>query len=264
MSEPRFKFDIADEDLAFIKGLSLEYGFDVNVKAGEPYILHNSSDHVISIINHEDRWGYENLYAVNVAVNSGYDGVYADSEDEAIYLFADYCAEMIADPDNPNLTKRRYPGLIQTWRDIVDEVGEEAFENYSGHYDGAWGNEGWYFTEHGHPATAKQVPDRKMPPIPAGLFPYVETFPLDEVLDYTHPDRTVRDHLLNEAYWHFRIQISEEYGDQDWHGRLEDLVDESHRGEGMLDLVPVISLALNPEQAIVVYIVPRNGAVPRT
>ena len=212
MSEPRLKFEIADKDLAFIKGLDTAT-FPVKIKAGEPYILHHT-DHVIPIINHEDRWGYEHLYAVNVAIVSGYEGVYADSENEALNEYADFCAEQVPDPENEGQTKMRYPGLIQTWHDIVDEVGEAAFEDYSGDYDGPWGNESWYFTEHGHSATAKEVHDPKIPPIPDGLFPY--TFEAESDL--------ARKDAVELAFWYLRKQIGMEYGDREWAGFLEDYV----------------------------------------
>lgn len=236
MIEPRFKFEVAETDLAFIKGLET-ITREVKVPKGQPYILH-TSDHVISIINHEDRWGYEHLYAVNVTAIGGYDGVYADSEDEAIYFFADYCAEQVPDPDNEGQTKMRYPGLIQTWMEIVEDVGEEAFENYSGDYSGAWGNEGWYFTEHGHSPTAELVHDPKIPPIPDDLFPY--TFEAEESEE--------REESIKLAYYYLAMDIRLKHGDHEWHGFLVDYIYDNmetkfkasvheHEGDGLVNVV---------------------------
>ncbi len=239
MSESRFKFDIADEPLSFIKGLPVQWGYGegedrvvlnraVKVENGQPYILHIASDHVIPIINPEDRWAYAKLFAVNTTAMGGYDGVYADEDDEAIDMFADYAAEQVPDPDNEGETKMRWPGLIQTWVEIVEDVGEEAFNDYSGDFSGPYGNEGWYFTEHGHMPTAEEVHDPKIPHIPDDLFPYREE-------GFTK-DMWIEKDAVTEAFWLLRRHVGHEYGDHEWSGWLEDYID---RYEGTLFVAAV-------------------------
>jgi hypothetical protein len=213
MSEPRFKFEIAEQDLAFIKGLDVRWVVGdmtltraVKVMEGTPYILHVNSDHVIPIVNHEDRWSYEYLYAVNVAMIGGYHGVYADDEWEAIHLFADYCAEQVPDPENPRRTKQRFPGLIMS-------LAEAEREEYPEEFSGPWGNESWYFTERGHPATAERVRDPKIPPIPDGLFPYV----------YEAESDLPREEKVELAFYYLRNGINIRYREE-WSGWLEDYI----------------------------------------
>ncbi len=234
MSESRFKFDIADEPLSFIKGLPVQWSYGegkdkvtlnraIKVEMGQPYILHVTSDHIISIINPEDRWAYEKLFAVNTTAIGGYAGVYADSDEEALNLFADHCAKQVPDPENEGKTKMRWPGLIQTWMEIVDDVGVEAAEQYSGDFYGPYGNEDWYFTEHGHMPTAEEVHDPKIPHIPDDLFPYREE-------SYFRASCSERDAII-ESFWLLRRYVGHEYGDHEWSGWLEDYID---RNEGTL------------------------------
>jgi hypothetical protein len=222
VSESLYKFEIADKDLAFSKGLPTSWevdglgdiGFAVKVKAGEPYILHVGSDHVLTIINPQDRWAYEHLYAVHTTAIGGGNGVYADNDEEALDIFADYCAEQVPDLKNEGQTKMRWPGLVQTWVDIVEEVGKEAFEQYSGDYPGPYGNEGWYFTERGSGHMTEKVYDPKIPPIPDDLFPYIYEAEKSEPVKES----------IETAFWYLRKHIGIVYGNQEWSGWLEDYV----------------------------------------
>ena len=115
---------------------------NVKVKKGQPFIVNTSNDYVIPIVN-EGMDGVDNLYVVCTTHIGGWYGVYAMNKSEALDAFADYCAELVPDPEIPGEEKYRYPGLIQNWDEALDESGE--FTDYFGPV----GNEGWYFTELG-------------------------------------------------------------------------------------------------------------------
>lgn len=264
MSETHFKLEIAERDVAFVKGLPVQgsgefmlddkdIGFEVKVKAGEPYILHVNSDHVIPIVNVEDRWNYDNLYAVNTTAIGGYHGVYADSVEEALHIFADYCAEMVPDPDDPGEMKQRLPGLIWDWSEMQDEE-----EEYPEEFDGPWGDGDWYFTERGHPASATLVHDPKIPPVPSDLFPFQKTWTLTELLDLSYP-QTMREYLLTETFYDLRDRVISLYHKQDWCGRLEDLIDEAGRNPKHPWLMHMITTMTNPESGIAVFIIERDS-----
>lgn len=239
-----FEFLVADRDYAFTMGLPTQgsgefmlddkdIGFEVKVHKGQPFIRHVRSDNVIRIINPDDRWSYDNLYAVNVAVLHGYDGVFADSEEEAIHMFADYCAEMVPDPDQPGEKKQRYPGLI--W-DITEMQDEE--EEFPEEFDGPWGNNDWYFTERGHPATARLVKHDKTPPIPDGLFPFKDPtgYPLDYLLDWNGKE-TPRNNMQSNTFYQLRYHVRGKYADEPWVHALEDYIDAMEGGRFKLDVV---------------------------
>jgi hypothetical protein len=230
----RLEFRIADKDMAFVAGLptrgsgefmldNKDIGFDVKVPAGEAYILHVPSDHVIRIINPDDRWFYEHLYAVNVDILSGYWGVFADSDEEAIHMFADYCAEMVPDPDMPGDEKQRYPGLIWDYIEMQDEE-----EEYPEEFSGPWGNCDWYFTERGHPATARLVEHDKTPPIPPDLFPFKDPtgYSIPWVFDSKWEKQTPRENMIENTFYQLRALVRDRYPDEVWRDALVDYIDE--------------------------------------
>jgi hypothetical protein len=227
-----FEFLVANRDYAFTMGLPTQgsgefmlddkdIGFDVKVHAGKPFIRHVRSDHVIRIINPDDRWFYDHLYVVNATVIGGYDGVFADSEEEAIHMFANYCAEMVPDPDDPGEMKQRLPGLIWDYNEMHDE--EEKFPE---EFSGPWGDCDWYFTERAHPATAQEVPFDKTPPIPDGLFPFSDPtgYPLDYLLDWNGKE-TPRANMQSNTFYQLRMHVREKYADEPWRDALEDYID---------------------------------------
>jgi len=251
MKEARFKLHVAKKPVGFMHGFDMHQGEEPKARPGQVYIEHVSSAHVITIVNPEDRWFYGNLYAVNVTAIGGYDGVYADNEREALDIYADHCQEF-------------KPGLVQTAQDIIDEDGEEAYENYSGDYDGPYGNEGLYFTDRGHPATAERVHDPKIPPIKP-IF-YCRFFPISDILDMdssTLSTITVRDYLTYQAFIDCRDHFEGLHRDQDWVVRLSDLIDEARRNpeSNTLKIHSSVHAVTNPDAGgFNVYIISLLGA----
>ena len=142
----KFTYHLAKFDLAFLVGLSTldtpqHSGFKVKVKRGQPCILYDNHN-VISIINPEDSESYDNLYAINTTAIGGFDGVFADSQGEALDLLADWC-------------QRYAPGLIQTWEEAVSC--SDGNEEWANEYYGPVGNECLFFTELGQGPIVKEV-----------------------------------------------------------------------------------------------------------
>ena len=142
----KFTYHIAKKDLAFLVGLSTINaptcsGFKVKVKKGQPCILYDNHN-VISIINPEDSYGYDNLYAIAATAIGGYDGVFADDTEEALHLLADWC-------------HIHAPGYIQTWEEAVSC--SDGNKDWANGYSGPYGNESLYFTELGQGPTIKEV-----------------------------------------------------------------------------------------------------------
>ncbi len=160
MSKPRFRYEVATRDEAFIKGMSDDFmsypSTKVKVRQGRGYILHVNSDRVIPIINREDDAFYEYLFAVNTAPIAGYYGVYADSEEEAFHLFADYCMELVDDEEKPGKKKRRYPGLADDYSQVTEDYdGDQvAIDDFT---SGPWGERDAYFFHDGNGMSAEKV-----------------------------------------------------------------------------------------------------------
>ena len=228
------EFQIAEKDLAFIKGLEVEWSYgegedkvtlrhDVKVKQGEPFILDVKRDYVIRIHNHEDRWDYDKLFALNVSAIGGYDGMYADSEEEAFNLFADYCAEDIPDPDNPGHEKMRFPGFIASWSEAMADFDEDE-QAVCDFYCGPYGNEGWYFTE--GQVFATEVHDPRIPPVPTELLPYTDNWGVADIIcSLYRKDQSPREWMYAEAYADFRNQVEDLIGDKPYKWNVVDLID---------------------------------------
>lgn len=109
------------------------------------YINHNPTKVHIPIINPDEHPYHDHLWICNVNPISGYYGVYADNEQEAFDMLADYAAETIPDPQVPNFIHMRWPGLIASWSEVMDEYDEDE-QAVADFCSGPFGNEGWYFT----------------------------------------------------------------------------------------------------------------------
>lgn len=238
MTEAQFKLHVAKEPVGFMHGFEVDKRDKIYAQPGEVYIEHVSSAHVITIINPDDRWFYSYLYAINTTAIGGWYGVYADEADEAIDIFADYCQEF-------------KPGLVQTAQDIIDEDGEEAYENYSGDYAGPYGNKCLYFTERGHGVHIERVDDPKVPPV-KHLF-YSRFFPVADVLDINvkdiGQDGTVREYLVYTAFVDCRDHFEGKYRDEPWAVRLSDLIWEAWRkpDDNVLKIHSSVHAVTNPD-----------------
>ena len=260
MSEPEFRFHVAKKDVGFMHGFSVGEHDAVKVHPGEAYIEHVNSAHVITIINPDDRWYHSKLFVVNVSPHLGYhDGVYADDEQEAWDIFADYCNEDVPDPENPGHIKKRYPGFVSSWSEAMDDCNqdEQAVDDFT---TGPYGNEGVLFRDGGNGIYIQEVHDPKVPPI-SDLF-YSRFFPLDEILDIDYSsladDDTVRSILTYQAYQDCKTHFEHKFTDESWVVRLVDLIEEARKNEAenTLKIHSSIHAVVNPDRGGVnVYII---------
>lgn len=167
------------------------------------------------IINQDDRWYGDHLFAIAIGPISGWHGVYANNMQDALDILADWCED-------------HAPGLVDNYDNLLKEYDydEQAVIDFN---TGPAGNHGVYFTD-GEIHFAK-VQDDRVPAIPNGLFPVASIYSVDTIISGFYDDLTPKNYMIRGTWKFIKSRIRAKYSDKAW---CEPLVEYIENNAGNL------------------------------